>query len=263
MDLGLKGKVALVAASSTGLGKAVAMEFAKEGANLAMCARHEGVLLSAAQEIGTATGIDIMALPTDVTKASDIDSLIEKTVARFGRIDVLVNNAGGPPTGTFESLSDEEWAKAIELNLFSTIRLSRAALPYLKKSSGGRIINIVSMSVKQPIDGLILSNSVRAGVIGLAKTMSSEFGKYNITVNNVLPGWTATERVGEVLKGRANREHRSEADIRAETEKLIPLGRMGTPEEFAATVVFLASSRASYITGTSLLVDGGWYKGIM
>ncbi len=263
MDLGLKGKVALVAASSTGLGKAVAMEFASEGANLAMCARHERVLLTAAQEIGTATGVDIMALPTDLTKASDIDSLIEKTVARFGRIDILINNAGGPPTGTFESLGDEEWAKAVELNLFSTVRLSRAALPYLKKSNGGRIINIVSMSVKQPIDGLILSNAVRASVIGLAKTMSTEFGKYNITVNNVLPGWTATERVGEVMKSRAARENRSEAEIRDEIEKLVPLGRMGTPEELAATVVFLASSRASYITGTSLLVDGGWYKGIM
>jgi 3-oxoacyl-[acyl-carrier protein] reductase len=263
MDLGLKGKVALVVASSSGLGKAVALEFAREGANLGMCSRNESNLLDTAQEIAGATGVEILAVPTDVTKPTDVESLVNKTITRFGKIDILVTNAGGSPIGQFETLGDEEWAKAVELNFLSAVRLSRAVLPHMKKVGGGRIIHITSMSVKQPIDGFILSNSVRASVAGLAKSMSNELAKYNITVNCVLPGWTATDRVKTVQKNRALRENRAEEEIRAEIERGIPLGRLANPDEFAAAVVFLASNRASYITGVSLLVDGGWAKGIM
>jgi 3-oxoacyl-[acyl-carrier protein] reductase len=263
MDFGIKGKVALVVASSSGLGKAVAMELAKEGAKLSLCARNEARLLAAAQEISAATGIEILAVPADVTKASDVESLINKTVARFGQIDILVNNAGGPPTGAFESFNDEEWAKAIELNLLSTVRLTREVLPHMKKTGAGRIINITSMTVKQPLEGFVLSNSIRAGVTGLAKTLSNELAKHNITVNCVLPGWTATDRVLEIQKARAKRENRTEEDIRAEIERSIPIGRMAEPEEFGATVAFLTSERASYITGVSLQVDGGFIKGLI
>jgi 3-oxoacyl-[acyl-carrier protein] reductase len=263
MDLGLKGKTALVVASSAGLGKAVAMELAREGANLGMCARDESRLLKAAQEIGSATGAEILAVPTDVTKSADVDNLVQKVVVRFGKIDILVNNAGGPPTGPFESFTDEDWAKAVELNLLSSVRLIRSVLPHMKKTGNGRIINITSMTVKQPLDGFVLSNSVRAGVTGLTKTLSNEFARFNITVNSVLPGWTATDRVREVQKARAARENRSEEEIRGEIVKTIPLGRMANPEEFAAAVAFLVSERAGYITGVSMQVDGGFYKGIM
>jgi 3-oxoacyl-[acyl-carrier protein] reductase len=257
MDLGLKGKVAIVAGSSKGLGKAAAMELAREGASVVICARNENALLETAQEIGSQTGAQVLALPADVSKASDVESLISKAVARFGRIDILVNNAGGPPFGSFESFGDEDWAKAIELNLLSAVRMSRAVLPHMKKQGGGRIINLASLSAKEPMEGLILSSAARAGVLGLAKALAHEFGKYNITVNTVLPGYHVTDRVLESLKHQAAQSKLSEAEIMAERTKSIPLGRMGKPEELAAAITFLASERASYITGATLLVDGG------
>jgi len=263
MNLGLKGKVAIVAAASKGLGKASAMALAKEGANVSICARDENELLATASEIGSSTGVEVLAIPADMTKPTDIEKLVEETINRFGRLDIVVNNAGGPPTGTFESLGDEEWAKAIELNLFSVVRLSRAALPHLKKQSSGRIINITSYSVKQPLANLILSNAARAGVTGLAKSMSNELGKYNITVNSVLPGLHSTQRLMQTRQSQAQAQGRSLEDTLAEDLTQVPLGRVGVPDEFGAVVAFLASEQAGYITGQSLVIDGGAYKGLM
>jgi 3-oxoacyl-[acyl-carrier protein] reductase len=263
MDLGLKDKVAIVAASSKGLGKAVAMELAKEGAKVVVCSRSEEVLVATAQEIGAATKAEVLALPVDVTKRADVTKLVEKTIERFGKIDILVANAGGPPSGSFENFSDEDWAKALELNFLSSVRMAREVMPHMKKQGNGRIIFVTSVSVKQPIDGLVLSNAARAGVTGLAKSLANELGKYNITVNSVLPGYTATDRAISLRKARAEREKRPEEELEKEQVKDIPLGRIGQPDEFAAAVTFLASSRASYITGVALLVDGGIYKGLM
>lgn len=257
MDLGLKGKVAIVAGASKGLGKAIAMELAREGANLVICSRNETTLLETAREIGSQTGMQILAVPGDVSKPGDVQSVIDKTIARFGRIDILVNNAGGPPAGPFETLGDEEWAKAIELNLLSAVRMSRAVLPQMKKQGSGRIINLTSLAAKEPMENLILSNAARAGVLGLAKTLATELAKYNITVNSVLPGWHLTDRVGETMKYRAEQHKRSVEEVQGEITRNIPMGRMGKPEELAAAVAFLASERASYITGVSLVVDGG------
>lgn len=257
MDLGLKGKVAIVAGSSKGLGKAVAFELAREGANVVICSRNETTLLETAREIGSQTGVQVLAIPADVAKPADVESLVEKAATRFGRIDILINNAGGPPSGTFEGLSDEDWAKAIEQNLLSAVRLSRAVLPYMKQQGSGRIINITSLAAKEPMDGLILSNAARAGVIGLAKTMANELGKYNITVNSVLPGAHLTDRILTMNQTRAEQQKRTPEEIMTDQEKSIPLGRLGQPEEFAAAVAFLASARASYITGVALVIDGG------
>jgi 3-oxoacyl-[acyl-carrier protein] reductase len=263
MDLGLKDKVAIVAASSKGLGKAVAMELAREGAKLTICSRNEEALLATAQEISAATKAEVLALPVDVTKPGDVAKLMEKTLERYGKIDILVANAGGPPSGTFENFSDEDWAKALELNLLSSVRMAREVIPHLKKQGGGRIIFVTSVSVKQPLEGLVLSNGARAGVTGVAKSLANELGKYNITVNSVLPGYTDTDRLVSLRRARAEREKRPEEELLANQTKDIPLGRLGQPEEFAAVVTFLASVRASYINGVALLVDGGLYKGLM
>jgi 3-oxoacyl-[acyl-carrier protein] reductase len=263
MDLGLSGKVAIVAASSQGLGKAVALELGREGANLTMCSRSEENLMAAAKEISAQTKANILALPADVTKPQDIDKLVEKTVERFGRIDIVINNAGGPPLGGFESFNDEEWAKALEMNLLSIVRLVRTAVPYLKKSEGGRIINITSVAVKQPLDGLVLSNTARAGVQGLTKTLANELGRFNITVNSVLPGLTETARLVHNREFTAKAQGRTPEEVKADQEKSVPLQRLGQPHDLAAAVAFLASDRASYITGQALLVDGGMYKGLM
>ncbi|HEX2913066.1 MAG TPA: SDR family oxidoreductase [Chloroflexia bacterium] len=257
MDLGLKGKVAIVAGSSKGLGKAVALELAQEGANVVICSRNESVLLETAREIGSRTGVQVLALPVDVSKAADVENLINTTGNRFGRIDILVNNAGGPPTGSFENMPDEEWAKAIEQNLLSAVRMSKAVVPFMKKQGWGRIINITSLYAKEPMEGFLLSNSARAGVIGLAKTMSMELGKYNITVNSVLPGLHETARLHNIFQTRADQSKKSYEEVRDEEAKGIPLRRIGDPKELAAAVAFLASERAGYITGVALVVDGG------
>ncbi|MGH7892458.1 MAG: SDR family oxidoreductase [Thermodesulfobacteriota bacterium] len=262
MDLGIKDKVAIVGASSKGLGKAVALGLAREGVKLTLCARGKEDLDKTADEIVSETGADVLAIECDVSKTADIKKVVDETVKRHKRIDILVNNAGGPPTGTFLDFSLDDWQKAIELNLFSTITFSRAALPFMKEQRWGRIINITSVAVKQPIDGLILSNTARAGVIGLAKTLSNEFGPYNITVNNVCPGRILTDRITHLAGEKANREGTSLEDALAAMETDVPLRRIGRPEELASLVVFLASEKAGYITGTTIQVDGGLTRGI-
>lgn len=262
MDLGIKDKVAIVGASSKGLGKAVALGLAREGVRLMLCARGKKDLDRAAEEIVSETGADVLAIECDVSKTADIQKVVDETVKKYKRIDILVNNAGGPPTGTFLDFTLEDWQKAIELNLFSTITFSRAALPLMKAKKWGRIINITSVAVKQPIDGLILSNTARAGVIGLAKTLSNEFGPHNITVNNVCPGRILTDRITHLASEKAKKEGTSLEDALTAMETDVPLRRIGKPEELASLVVFLASERASYITGTTIQVDGGLTKGL-
>ncbi len=262
MDLGLSGKVALVAASSQGLGKAVAMGLAKEGANVVICARNRDRLDATREEIHKKTGARVRSVQADLTKKKDIENLVAESVQAFGTIHILVNNAGGPSPGFFQDLSDEDWVKGFELTLMSSVRLTREVLPFMKKQKWGRIINITSVSVKQPIDNLLLSNSLRLGVLGWAKTVSRQVASENILINNVCPGWTRTERVVQLFQARAKTEGSTPTAIEKQIISGIPMGRMGNPEELANLVVFLASERASYITGTTIQVDGGAVKGI-
>jgi 3-oxoacyl-[acyl-carrier protein] reductase len=263
MDMGLRGKVALVSAASKGLGKAAALALAQEGASVAICSRNEAELKTTAEEIRQATGADVLAIRADVTKAADIANFVAKAGEHFGRIDILVTNAGGPPSGTFDMFSDADWQAAFELTLLSVVRLIRATLPYMRRGNGGRIVNIASASVKQPIEGLLFSNSLRPGIVGLAKTLSFELAKDNILVNNVAPGYHETDRVKELDAARAAREGRPVAEVARDSVKSIPLGRRGEPAELAALIVFLCAQQSAFITGATIQVDGGAYRGIM
>lgn len=254
MDLGLKGKVAFVGASSDGLGKAVALELAKEGAHLIICGRNEERLASAEREIGGIGDGSVLAIQADLSKHSDRKRLIKSSLSAHDSINIVVTNTGGPPTGKFETLEKEEWDQTYELLLASAVDLIQGFLPSMKKQAWGRIISITSQAVKQPVENLILSNSVRASVVGLTKTLASELGSYNITINNVMPGYTETSRLAKLIETTPSF---------ANAVDEVPLGRFGGPEEFAAAVTFLASARASYITGVSLPVDGGWIKNIL
>ncbi|HEX3721535.1 MAG TPA: SDR family oxidoreductase [Nitrolancea sp.] len=260
MDLQLHGKVALVAAGSKGLGHAVAMGLAKEGARVALFSRDADRIAGSAAAITSATNAEVLSLVADVRNPDDITAAIDATVQRFGSLDILVTNAGGPPAGSFETVSDDDFVKAIELNLLSTIRLCRAAVPHMKVN-GGSIVTITSISVKQPLADLILSNTARTGVLGLVKSMANELGKYNIRVNNVGPGPTRTDRIIDLTRARAERDGIPFDEALEYSSAGIPLGRLGEPEEFANAVVFLASPAASYISGQTLLIDGGAYAG--
>jgi 3-oxoacyl-[acyl-carrier protein] reductase len=253
MDLGLKNKVAFVAASSKGLGKSVALELAQEGAIVIINGRNKDDLEKTKQEIEKQTNADILALTGDLSIPAERDSIIKSALQSYSTIDILITNTGGPPTGKIDELKQEDWDKAYNNLLASVVVLVNGFLPGMKQQKWGRIISITSMAVKQPVNNLILSNSVRASVVGLMKTLSNELAVYNITVNNVMPGYTETERLKELID-----KNPSFASAKNE----IPLGRFGKPEEFAAAVAFLASERASYITGVSLAVDGGWIKGM-
>jgi len=253
MELGLKNKVAFVAASSQGLGKAVALELAAEGAKLIICGRNKENLEHAKHEIEKLSNGEVLAIAGDLSVAAEREQVIKKALQTYTTINILVTNTGGPPAGKFEELKQEDWDQAYKSLLTSVVGLVNGFLPGMKEQQWGRIIAITSMAVKQPVNNLILSNSVRASVAGLIKTLSNELAMYNITVNNVMPGYTETERLKELIETNP-----SFASAKAE----IPLGRFGTPEEFAAAVAFLASERASYITGVSLAVDGGWIKNL-
>ena len=263
MDLGLKDKVALVAASSQGLGRAVAEELAAEGASLVLCARDSQTLDQTAAAIAERSNTRVLAVPADVTVADDIKRVVDAGIERFGRIDILVTNAGGPPAGRFEQLTREQWEHAIRLTLLSAVELTRQVLPGMKERRWGRILNITSIAVKQPVENLLLSNSLRAGLTGFARTLANEVAADGITVNNVLPGYTRTERLDELAEMMADKQGISPSEFRGKWEKEIPMGRLGEPREFAAVVAFLASERASYITGTSIQVDGGWIKSLL
>jgi 3-oxoacyl-[acyl-carrier protein] reductase len=263
MDLGLDGKVALVTAASRGLGAAAAMAFAQEGARVAICARHRAQLLATSHQIAERSGAEVLAVTADVSKPEDIERLVNATVDRFGRLDVLATNAGGPPSGNFLDLNEEQWEQAAELTLMSVVRLCYAVVPVMRKEGAGSILAITSLSVKQPLDNLILSNSLRLGVVGLVKSLSNELGPEGIRVNAICPGWTRTERVDELLAARAEKSGLKPEEEAAKITADTPLGRMAQPEEFARAAVFLASPAASYITGISMLVDGGQYKGAL
>jgi 3-oxoacyl-[acyl-carrier protein] reductase len=262
MDLGLHGRVAMVAASSQGLGKAVALGLAREGAKLALCARTEKTLTEAAEEIYRATGADVLTRALDVTNYEQVRTFVRETVNEFGRLDICVANAGGPPSKPFADTTVEEWHRASELNFMSTVYFAKEVLPVMKERRWGRFIAITSMTVKQPVDGLILSNAVRAGVSGLVKSLANEYGPYNVLVNNVCPGYTATARLMELAEKLAGREGITPQEIESRWSAQTPLGRVGRPEEFADVVVYLASERASYVTGVSIQVDGGIVKGL-
>ena len=260
MDLGLHNQPVIVCASSTGLGKATALEFCREGANVTICGRRESELRRAAADIQATTGREPHFVVADLTKADDIVRLVESAVARFGGLFALVNNSGGPPPGAFDKFDDGAWQSAFELNLLSYVRATRAALPHLRNGKGGRILNFTSTSVKSPIDNLILSNTFRTGVLGLTKTLASELAADQILVNVIGPGRIQTDRIEQLDTIRAKNAGVSVEQVRADTRKMIPLGRYGTPDEFAKIAVFLSSPANTYITGQTVLVDGGLVK---
>jgi 3-oxoacyl-[acyl-carrier protein] reductase len=262
MDLGLKDRVAVVAASSQGLGKAVSLGLAREGARLALCSRTESTLEKTAEEIRTQTRAEVFARAVDVTSHEQVRRFVADANDRFGRVDICVANAGGPPSKSFAETTDDDWRRTSELNLMSTVYLAKETLPLMQARKWGRFIAITSVSVKQPIDGLILSNAVRSGVSGLVKSLANEYGPYNVLVNSVCPGYTATARLLDLRAALAQRDGVAEEEIEARWARQSPLGRIGQPEEFANVVVFLTSERASYVNGVSIAVDGGTVKGI-
>jgi 3-oxoacyl-[acyl-carrier protein] reductase len=263
MDLLLTGKCAIVCAASKGLGRATALSLAREGARVAICARSAQPLEQAAAEIGEATGAVVVPIVADVSRADDVDRLVDEAARQLGAIDILITNTGGPKSGPFTSLSDDDWRAAIDSLLMSVVRLSRAVIPHMRARGGGRIISVTSISAKQPVAGLVLSNALRAGITGLARTIANELATDNILVNCVAPGYTATDRVVELADAAAAREGISAEAVQQRTVAQIPLQRLATTEEFADVVTFLASGRASYVTGTTLQIDGGYVRGLL
>ena len=263
MDMGIKGKRALVAGASKGLGLAVARGLAAEGCDLAICARNESQLAKVAGDINQEFRSAVFYRAADFTLPNAASDFVRAAREEMGGIDIVVTNAGGPPAGGFDDFDENDWRKAVELTLLSAQALVRESLPGMKASGWGRVLNMASISVKQPISGLLLSNSIRAAVVGWAKSLADEAAPFGVTVNNILPGWFATERVDELLEHRAAEHNISKEQALEAGVRNIPLGRMGDPAEFADLAVFLASRRAAYITGASYWIDGGLYRGTL
>jgi 3-oxoacyl-[acyl-carrier protein] reductase len=262
MDLGIQQKVALVSAASQGLGKAAAFSLAKEGVKLAICSRNEQSLKITAEEIRAATGAVVLPISADVSLPSAIDHLVMTVVKEFGTIDILVNNAGGPPTGKMTTMTDAAWEQGFALTMQSMIRLTRAVLPMMERNQWGRIITIASITAKQPVDDLLISSTLRPGILGLTKVLANQYGKSGITVNTVCPGYILTKRQEELSKSRSIEKNMTMEEYLSESAKNIPLGRLGHPEEIGDVIAFLASVRASFINGANLMVDGGQAKAI-
>lgn len=262
MDLGLSGKTALVTASSKGIGKAIAEELASEGCCVAICSRTKADLETLSDDLKKKYDVDIFWSVCDLNKLSDIENTYKAVINEFGRVDILVNNCGGPLAGFFRDFSDEQWAEAFEQVFLSAVRFSNLVIQGMVDRQWGRIINITSVSVKQPIDNLILSNSFRSGLIGFAKSLSNEFAKHNITVNNIAPGYTLTNRLYDLAVSRAKHSGLSHEEVLAEMARQVPMNRLGRPEEIGALVAYLCSNQAGYITGNTIHIDGGWVKGL-
>lgn len=262
MDSGLKDRVAIVAGSSQGMGRATAEALAAEGTHLALCARNEKNLTAAADAIRGQYHVEVFPVMVDVTDTDALSRFVTAVADRFGRIDICIANAGGPPAKNFLSATPQEWQRAVELNLLSAVHLARLVIPHMQRRRWGRFITLTSVAVRQPLAELVLSNSVRAGVVGLVKSLANEFGKDGITVNNVAPGFTATERLKELAGTRALAAGISEDEVYRRWAAEVPLGRLAEPREVADAIVWLASERASYVTGQTIVVDGGFCRGL-
>jgi len=263
LDLGLRNRVAIITGSSRGIGKAIAYGLAEEGAKVTICARNEDELRKVAEEIESSTGSEVLPLRADLRNREDIKSLVKRTVEKSGRVDILVNNTGGPPPSFFLETSQEDWRNAVDSLMMSVIDCCKEAIPHMKEQGWGRIINMTSFAAKQPAERLILSNAIRAGILGLTKTLSNELAEYGILVNAVCPGWTLTRRIEELARSTAEKTDRTYEDVVAEWANTIPLKRLARPEEIANLVVFLASERASYMTGAVIQVDGGYIRSLL
>ncbi len=262
MDLGLKGRVAIVAASSQGIGKATALAFAAEGCKLGICARNADALRRVAEQIERQHGVEVLAQAADVSDPQAVKKFVAAVGEKFGRIDICVTNAGGPPPKQFLETDSDVWRRAFELNLLSVISFAREVIPWMQKRKWGRIITITSRSTRQPLPDLVLSNTIRTGVLGLVRSLANDFGREGILVNNVGPGATRTERFEQVVAGRVRASGRSKEDVLADFAKDTATGRIGEPEEVAQTIVWLASERANSITGQTILTDHGSYRGL-
>lgn len=263
MNTGLRNKIAIVCAASEGLGRAAAEALAAEGCRLAICSRRQDAVDAVAADLRQRFGAEVLAVQADLRQSSDIAAFVDATIRKFGALDVLVTNVGGPKPGVFDTLTDDDWLEAVQLLLMSVVRLTRQALPHLRKRGGGRIIHITSVAVKQPVAGLMLSNSVRAAVVGFSKTLSRELAKESITVNCVAPGYTRTQRVVKLNEATAAREGKPFAEVEQRLLANIPAGRLGEPSELAGLICYLASDQAAYITGSVIQVDGGSVAGLL
>ncbi len=263
MDLGLNDRVVLVTGASAGIGLAAAESFRKEGARVAICSRDESKLSLASRQLDPTGSGAVLAVPSDLAQPAGAAKLVEHVLREWGRVDVLVNNVGGPPPGNFAAADDAAWQRAVELTLMSAVRVTREVLPGMQQRRWGRIVNVSSYSVKQPIEGLLLSNSIRLAVLGWAKTLANEVAVDNVLVNTVCPGWTRTQRVRDIVEDRARKAATDSSVVEAGIARGIPLQRLAEAHEIADVIVFLASARASYVTGTALQVDGGMVQGYL